>query len=106
MDFTLDNNNNGDSGAECYDVGDISDVRINKSFLQEGSSNSVIVHAEDFKHYHHEYIFYADILPMKRNDLVSHTIDKVFFNIFRVILVSSHTSLYSSLHTTQVLYAH
>ena len=105
MDFTQGNNNNGESGAESYDVGDISDVRINKSFLQEGSSNSVIVHAEDFKPYHHEYIFYADIFPMKRNDLVTHTIDKVFFDIYRMILVSLHTSLYSSLHTTQVLYA-
>ena len=34
MDFTPGNNNNGGSGAECYDVGDISDIRINKSFLQ------------------------------------------------------------------------
>ena len=71
MDFTPGNNNNGDSGAECYDVDDISDVRINKSFLHKSSSNSVIVHAEDFKHYHHEYFFYVDILQMKRNHLVS-----------------------------------
>ena len=42
---------------------------------------------------------------MKQNDLVTHTIDKVFFDIYRMILVSSHTILYSSLHTTQVLYA-
>ena len=76
MDSTLDNNNHRDSGVEWYATGDISDVRINKSFLQEGSSNSVIVHAEDFKHYHHEYIFYADILPM-----TSHAINK-FFSIF------------------------
>ena len=34
----MNNNNNGDTGAEFYDVGDISDVKINKSFLQEGSS--------------------------------------------------------------------
>ena len=90
----------GDSGAECYDVGDISDVRINNSFLQEGSSNSVVAHTEDFKLYHHEYIFYADILPMKRNDLVSQTVDKLFFDISRVILVSSHASFFSSLPTT------
>ena len=36
MDFTPGNDNNGGSGAECYDVGDISDIRINKSFLKEG----------------------------------------------------------------------
>ena len=100
----MDNNNNGDSGAECYDVDDISDIRINKSFLQEGSSNSVIFHAEDFLHHHHEYTFYADIFPMKRNNFVTNTIDKVLFDISRMILVSSHTSLYSSLYTTQVLY--
>ena len=53
MDFTSNDNNNGDSDAECYDVGDISDIRINKSFLQARSSNSVIVHAKDNNHYHH-----------------------------------------------------
>ena len=91
MDFTSDDNNNGDSDAECYDVGDISDIRINKSFLQARSSNSVIVHAKDNNRYHHEYNFCADILPMKRNALVSQTVDKLFFSISRVTLVSSHT---------------
>ena len=106
MDFTSNDNNNGDSDAECYDVGDISDTRINKSFLQARSSNSVIVHAKDNNRYHHEYNFCADILPMKRNALVSQTVDKLFFDISRVIVVSSHTSLCSSLHTTRFLDAH
>ena len=57
MDFTSNDNNNGDSDAECYDVGDISDIRIDKSFLQARSSNSVIVHAKDNNRYHHEYNF-------------------------------------------------
>ena len=47
MDSTLDdNNNNEDTDLEWYDVGDISAVRINKSFLQEGLFNSVIIHEE------------------------------------------------------------
>lgn len=48
MDNELGDNNNGDSDIDWYGVVDISAVRLRNNFIQEGFSNSDIVHEEYF----------------------------------------------------------
>ena len=70
MDMELGDYNNGDLGIDWYDVLDISSVRIQHQFINEGQASADIIHEEDFdpsidKEYH-------DVHSIKRNTQVSY----------------------------------
>lgn len=48
MDEIIDGNSNGDT-VDWYYVVATSKVQINNNFIQEGSSNSDVIHEEDYE---------------------------------------------------------
>ena len=84
MDEILDGHNNGDTDIDWYDVVDISAVRVNNHFIQEGFSKADIIHEEDFED--PEPIQFAEtvdvddkLLHVNSNDIKDNPVDKFCF---------------------------
>lgn len=84
MDEIIDGNNNGDTDVDWYEAVDISAVRINNNFIQEGFSKSDINHEEAYEK--PEPIRFTETvdvndkrLHLSSNDVVNKNIEKFFF---------------------------
>ena len=80
----LDGHNNGDTNIDWYDVVDISVVRINNNFIQEGFAKADTIHKEDYEN--PEPIQFAEtvdvndkLLHVNSNDAKDNPVDKFCF---------------------------